>query len=209
MPAFERAMSYFAERGLTPDYLEFGVARGTSIISAYHLSVAKGIEGMRIFAFDSFQGLPSSEGGVFEAGTMSYSKDTFLTFCAKAGVPTENISIVPGFFEESLVHPLIAEHGLGQRPLLVHVDCDLFTSTCCVLNFLEQFLSVPTIIIFDDWYTFMNKDDPENYGERRAFSEWPVHREFRSLWDSGDWNVAFLAEKIEAHSISDPLRHAG
>lgn len=209
MPAFERAMSYFAERGLTPDYLEFGVARGTSVISAYHLSVAKGIKDMRIFAFDSFQGLPNSEGGVFESGAMSYSKDTFLTFCAKAGVPTEKICTIPGFFEDSLVHTLIAQHGFGQRPLLVHVDCDLFTSTRHVLNFLEQFLSVPTIIVFDDWYSFTTKDNPEKYGEQRAFCEWPTHQAFHSIWDSGNWNTAFLIEEIDAPPTSAPLSRAG
>src|SRR5262245_38206679 len=43
------------------DYLEFGVFRGFTLWYAQALARARGIQDMRFFGFDSFQGLPSVE----------------------------------------------------------------------------------------------------------------------------------------------------
>ena len=59
------------------DYLEFGVFRGTSFINACRLARKHGLDEMRFFAFDSFEGLPDSEGVVMRQGAYASSRATF------------------------------------------------------------------------------------------------------------------------------------
>ena len=52
---------------------------------------------------------------------------------------------------------------------IVMVDCDLYSSTKSVLDFITSLVVEGSIIIFDDWFAF--KGNP-NRGEQLACSEW-------------------------------------
>jgi len=190
LPTFVDAFIKLSKSTDEFDYLEFGVARGTSMIMAYHLSKKYGLNDGRFFAFDSFKGLPNSEKEVFTKGDMAYPQDEFKLFCEKAGVDVSKISIVPGYYENSLKDEVIEEYELGSRPCLVHIDCDLYTSTKEVLGFLDKFIPEKSVIIFDDWFNFEHLADQENHGERRAFSEWKLKNKFTVIHTVDHWNIA-------------------
>jgi len=51
----------------------------------------------------------------------------------------------------------------------VWIDCDLYSSTRTVLDFITPYLQYGTLLLFDDWFAFLA--DP-NAGQQRAFREW-------------------------------------
>ena len=56
-----------------------------------------------------------------------------------------------------------------KRAAIVHVDVDLFSSCLTVLDFIEPFLQVGTVMLFDDWNTFSASN---LQGERAATAQW-------------------------------------
>ena len=126
---------------------------------------------MRFFAFDSFQGLPKIDGldalgSDFEEGGWSSNEENFRINLTKSRFPMEKLVVVPGWFEESCTEKIKQENSL-KRAAIIHIDCDLYSSTKTVLGFVESLLVDGTVIIFDDWYNF--KANP-SLGEKKAFS---------------------------------------
>jgi len=191
LKTFEICFDKLAASGDVGDYLEFGVARGTSMISSHRYAKRHRFDDMRFFAFDSFAGLPSDE-EQFTQGDMSYSQEEFSHFCKKAGVDLKRVTPVPGYFDSTLTDDMLTKLDIKPGRHLVHIDCDLYESTVVVLRFLEPILEEGAIIVFDDWHSFDYKKDPENWGEQRAFREWPSHDKFEKLAEHPEWNCAFI-----------------
>jgi O-methyltransferase len=181
-PYFEMAFQKVRSQQLRGDYLEFGVFRGSSFTLAARSAAKYGLDAMRFFAFDSFQGLPAAEGKVFAHGEFACSEENFTRVITKAGVPIERVVKVKGFYNESLTNGIKAKYGL-DRAAVVHVDCDLYSSTKDVLAFIEGIVQVGTIIIFDDWSVFRNEDRPDDFGEPKAFNEWPLRNAFEDFYE--------------------------
>lgn len=171
--ALDRAMAYAKTSGIEGDYLEFGVFRGERFAAASYLSRKRGLT-MSLYAFDSFAGIPknqemdSSGYKMYERGAYACSEVEFLKNVRRTGADMDQVITVPGFFEESLKpeHPRIAKL---RKAAVVWVDCDLYSSTVCVLNFLTKYLQHGSLIIFDDYFCY--RADPK-VGEQRAFREW-------------------------------------
>ena len=191
LKTFEVCFDKLAASGDVGDYLEFGVARGASMISSHRFANRHRLDEMRFFAFDSFAGLPSDE-EQFTQGDMAYSQKDFLHFCRKAGVGLQRVTPVPGFFDATLTNEMLTKLDIMPGRHLVHVDCDLYESTVLVLRFVEPILEAGSIIVFDDWHSFDYKDNPEDWGEQRAFREWPSHEKFERLAEHPEWNCAFI-----------------
>ena len=160
------------------DYLEFGMWKGGSMIAAYHLSRRSGsLSGMRFYGFDSFEGIPSlnvnkREGKAFPPGSFSTGLAEVRRNLSGAKVDMSRVELIPGWYSDTLT-PQTAE-GLGLRAAaIVNVDCDVYESTVPVLAFVEPYLVDGSIIIFDDWYCFANR---EKLGEQKAFTEWLERR---------------------------------
>jgi hypothetical protein len=192
LPAFRASFARFHASDGPVNYLEFGVARGTSIIGADALARSRGLV-LQIFAFDSFRGLPSGEGG-FARGDMAYSEPTFRRFTAKAGVDPRRVTCVPGMFSDTLNDGLRTRLGLERGRYVVHIDCDLYTSTREALAWLGPILSTGSVIIFDDWFAFDGEPQPSLQGEQRAFAEWDDRRRWTELHIEPGWNAAFVKE---------------
>ena len=73
----------------------------------------------------------------------------FLEFVRCAGVEIENVYPIKGFYEDTLNADTIPNNKLGSTAV-IHIDCDLYTSTQKVLRFVESLLVPGTIIIFDN-----------------------------------------------------------
>ena len=127
----------------------------------------------RFFAFDSFDGLPEATGidighPKFAKGRYDCSQIEFEKILKRAGVNMNLVHIVPGFYKESLNASTIESHQL-KKAAIVMVDCDLYSSTQLVLDFITELLVEGSVIIFDDWFNY--KANPLK-GEQAACREW-------------------------------------
>ena len=174
---FNNVFNYVKAQNIEGDYLEFGVCRGTSIVHACS-SISKYDLKIRVFAIDSFKGLPESELNVFLKGEFTASCDHFQKFIKCSGANVEKVYSIEGFYEDTLNTETIKKYEL-ELASVIHIDCDLYVSTRKVLNFVQSFLVPGTVIIFDDWHAFDGiADGPSNYGEQKAWFEWSFFDHF-------------------------------
>lgn len=155
------------------DYLEFGVFWGNSFIKAWNSARLTGRNSVRFYAFDSFAGLPdpkgiADDGGEFLEGDFSCDRDAFERNLRRAGVDMSRVKIVEGFYETSLEKNKPGDIGI-EAASVVWIDCDLYSSTIIVLDYITDLVRDGTVLIFDDWYCFHGRPDR---GEQRACAEW-------------------------------------
>lgn len=149
---------------INPKYnhiLEFGVYKGASIYRIKNYVKPN----IKIFGFDSFNGLPEDwvqyDGGI--AGDGLCVKGFFTT---NGNLPNiSGVTFYKGMFEET-----IKEYKkIGEPIALIHIDCDLYSSTKSVLYGLIDFIKEDTILVFDEWY--YNGDHKYNDHEQKCFYE--------------------------------------
>jgi len=157
-------------------YLEFGVYRGASIQAWSRLLTNPG---SRFIGFDSFEGMPEDfdartgvvKGGLNVQGRLPAITDSRVTF-------------VKGWFSDTLSRFVIPPHD----HLVVHVDCDLYSATASVLEFVAPSVRPGTIFLFDDM------GQPQH--EPRAFAEYlrTSGRRFRLVANDWEDHYAFECE---------------
>lgn len=136
--------------------LEFGVNSGTTIKQLRDRLP----DTYKLFGFDSFEGLPENWSGTWaKKGDMS----------TNGVVPAiDGVYFYKGWFKDTIP----AYKQIAQPISLLHVDCDLYSSTIDVLYGLREYILPGTILVFDEWY-YNHKDIPENrQHEQKAFYEW-------------------------------------
>ena len=148
------------------DILEFGVFRGSTM-----KTLTQCFPNERIYGFDSFEGLPEtwyiSEKEV-ETGQSIHPKGHF----GNVKIPRvgNNVTLVKGFFEESL--PEFLEKHNMKRIKFLHIDSDLYSSAKTVLTLLNDYIVSGTVIAFDEMY-------PWN----------PPEKAWYELWEEGEWKA--------------------
>jgi hypothetical protein len=130
-----------------------------------------GLGNVRLFGFDSFEGLPDSAdkepASPWLPGQYSAGPELIRKFLRKRGVPAERVTLIQGWFST-----LTAGHREGHRMVrgsVFNFDCDLYSSTCDALRFAEPLFGRRAIVFFDDWHAAGMADLGE--GQRRAFEE--------------------------------------
>ena len=152
--------------------------------------------------FDSFQGLPVPDNpvdmlspnvasGRWKKGMFqSLNKHELLVLCSQA-YDHDRIRIADGWFSTTLrnIPP-------GTRFALIHLDCDLYSSTAEVLDCLfgRDHVSDGGCVFFDDWNC--NRASPK-FGQRRAWREC-VEKYNVQFSDGGDYAV--LGHSFIVHS---------
>ncbi|MFK7803674.1 MAG: TylF/MycF/NovP-related O-methyltransferase [Anaerolineae bacterium] len=111
-------------------FLEFGVFKGASI--RYIAGHAKDRE---IYGFDSFTGLPEA--------WIHYPKNYFSLGGNLPKVPS-NVTLHKGYFEDTL--PSWIERHSGNIALM-HIDCDLYSSTKTIFKYLKDRIKPGAVII--------------------------------------------------------------
>jgi hypothetical protein len=142
-----RAIAAAPDHGLT---LECGVYFGRSL-----QLIAERTHGP-VHGFDSFQGLPEAWNA--NEGPGSYSTAGRLPQVA------DNVTLHAGWFEDTLPS-FFATHAGPIR--LLHVDCDLYSSTRTVLATADERLVPGSIVVFDDMLGYAGYEQHE----LRAFEE--------------------------------------
>lgn len=117
--------------------LEFGVGAGTSLKTI--------ASRMPVIGFDSFEGLPEKWRDGFDAGMFA---------CPPPNVRNSKLKV--GLFSETLPDFDWPEH-VG----LVHIDCDLYSSTKTVLEYLEPHLKPGCYIVFDEYHGYEGHEEHE------------------------------------------------
>jgi hypothetical protein len=147
----------FATTLINPKYkhvLEFGVASGRTI------SMIRALldDTFKVYGFDSFYGLPEDW-----IGNPYCPKGCFST---NGIAPKINgVTIFKGLFEDT-----IPEYLKEAEPCaLIHIDCDLYSSTKTIFKYLPNFIKAGTILVFDEWCYNANINDNEH--EQKAFYE--------------------------------------
>lgn len=122
--------------------LEFGVHTGTTLrLIAHHMPVT---------GFDSFQGLPEDWRPGFGRGRF-------------ACTPPDHAGLVIGLYADTLpAYPF--PHDIG----LVHIDCDLHSSTTTVLNHVGPHLQPGCYIVFDEYHGYPGCE----HHEQKAWTEY-------------------------------------
>jgi O-methyltransferase len=140
-PTREAMWDHLAElRNGDIDYLEFGVHEGHSIL---HWARANTSPRSRFFGFDSFEGLP-------EHWNAAYPKGCFDTAGQMPLTQDPRVVFVKGLFQDTLAG-FLAAYATGTRRLVVHVDCDLYTSALYCLTKLDAFMTAGTLVVFDEF----------------------------------------------------------
>lgn len=133
--------------------VEFGVYSGYSLgIIAAH---------MPVIGFDSFEGLPEDWREGFPKGTFGDNEGISLGVNL---LPPAHSMIVPGWFEDTC--PTFPFPPLG----LVHIDCDLYSSTVTALDAITPHLRGGAIIVFDEYHGYPGAEAHE----AKAFEEWCI-----------------------------------
>ena len=119
--------------------LEFGVATGRTLNQFAYWLPDKPIHG-----FDGFVGLPEDWTSRMRKG-----------FFARSNLPRvrSNCQLWVGWFNETL--PGFKKQVQLTRPIiLLHVDCDLYSSTVTILDELKDNIVPGTVIVFDEYMNY-------------------------------------------------------
>lgn len=159
--------------------VEVGVFQGHSITK---IGVRYAGSTARVVGFDSFEGLPER----WDRPDKSFELGHFDVRGELPAVPP-NIELVRGWFADTLP-PFAAELGAQGRLIgLLHVDCDLYSSTKCTLDALAPHLRRDgVVVVFDELFGYPNHEAHE----LRALYE---------LVRDGGWEVEWLGKRGPLH----------
>ena len=179
------------------DYLEFGVCHGSSMACMHHALKDLGCDHIRLFGFDSFEGMPDAadteDDGSWYAGQFKSDYKFTKEFLTQQGVQWNRVFLIKGWFTETLNPQLIEQHSITKASVIM-IDCDLYSSTKLALDFCAPLIQERAIIFFDDWNS--NNLAEKNLGEKRAFDEFLnknpdlVAKELGSYTEKAEWDTS-------------------
>jgi O-methyltransferase len=204
---FRRVFQALSYNGIEGDCVEFGCNGATTFTLAWGASRLMGYQS-HFWAFDSFQGLPHSTDPRdshpgWSEGAMAMAESDFVAKCIGNGIDRESFTTVPGFYETTL-----SPAAAGPRPdriSFAYVDCDLYTSSADVLQFVADRLCHGAVIAFDDYFCF---SPTHASGERLAALEIFEHHPRWTLVPYIQWGwygMAFMVEEKFLSSYKRPV----
>lgn len=201
---FQSAQIFLQVNRIDGVYLEFGSHGLNTFRMALNTLGAhnKPNKITKFIAFDSFEGMPEPEGiDVQKIWKKSMNFTTIESFHKTMKRDLYRVEAVKGFFNQSLPS---YKWSLGQKIAMAYIDCDYYTSTKDVLNFLKDKISHGSILAFDDWDCYYA--DPKR-GQRLAFSEFKeevanlFHFESFRVINSGGMSFICLEKSKVGQSI--------
>lgn len=140
--------------------LEFGVYAGTTINWMSNDHPAR-----QFYGFDTFLGLPGSWAG--------YEHFDFNRNGEPPAVGS-NVELIKGLFGDTIPIFLTKEQDVA----VVHVDCDLYSSTVSIFDGLGPSLKSGCVLIFDEYFNYPNFE----HHERKALQEFLERTNTRIRW---------------------------
>jgi len=181
------------------DYLEFGVHSCTTLLCMYRELEAMRLDQVRLFGFDSFEGLPASvepDDAVWKTGEFRCDYDFARQILEDERVDPSRAILTRGMFSETLTSDFPARHRLFKASVIM-VDCDQYLGARAALAFCGPLIKDHAVILFDDWHA--ENLAARNLGEKRAFNEFLAGGEFSAeSMESYTGNAeVFLVSRIE------------
>jgi O-methyltransferase len=142
--------------GVPGDLVETGVWRGGTAIYLRAILAALGDEARRVWACDSFQGLPEADAERYpvdvplrlhEHAALAVGVDSVRAAFERYGLLDDRVRFVEGWFRDTL--PGVAAE-IGPIAVL-RLDGDLYESTIDALTHLEPLVSPGGFVIVDDY----------------------------------------------------------
>ena len=202
--ALTQGVQFVCNNAVDGDVAEFGTMTGFSTYSiaramAYYQDMyagymrKAGVQRKVLRLFDSFEGLPRPDhevdreapnvqsGRWRESDFKGLTPDELLALCGST-YDKERIQIHSGWFRDTL-----ATIPAATKFAMLHLDCDLYSSTAEVLDyvFTAGLVADGCVIFFDDWNC--NRASPR-FGQRRAWGE-AVEKHRIENSDGGDYAV--------------------
>jgi hypothetical protein len=119
--------------------LEFGVATGRTLNQ-----FSKWLPNKTVYGFDGFEGLPEDWTSRMRKGF--FARDTLPRVRG-------NCQLIVGWFDQTL--PRFKADYIKNDPIaLLHVDCDLYSSTVTILKNLKDNIVPGTVIVFDEYMNY-------------------------------------------------------
>ena len=153
-------------------WLEFGVWKGQT------LQLISNYTNNNVYGFDSFYGFNDESQGEWK--TKNYSLEGNIPkkideldkferkLSGKVVDINTNVKFVVGLFNES-IPKFIEENDIIKKGIdFMHIDCDTYESTKCILDNLKDYINNNCIIVFDELINFPNFVN----GEIKALYEW-------------------------------------
>jgi hypothetical protein len=123
--------------------IEFGVATGKTLRMISERFPAVG--------FDSFDGLPEHWRPGFEQGMFAQTP------------PQVNADLVIGLFDDTLPGWVESEKGkfFLKHLSLLHIDCDLYSSTKTILRHVGPHIKPDVVVVFDEYHGYPGWENHE------------------------------------------------
>ncbi|MCO4754898.1 MAG: class I SAM-dependent methyltransferase [Bacteriovoracaceae bacterium] len=211
--ALHKSWGYVYSNHLRGDYAEFGVYLGDSMVSSHDCYseldnwlngqlkspekwrnelASKYIDHKPTFhGLDTFSGMPNNDekSDAFSEGNFLTSRELVESKWKENCGLDRNLHLYEGLFTDTAAE---LHKNLGNKKLvIVHIDCDLSSSTTDALKIVEPYLQLGSIILFDDYNNFCAD---KNQGERKAFADFRKESkfEFEDWFSYGYCGKAFL-----------------
>lgn len=173
---------YATLRSVIEEFDPQGWAAEFGVYSGYSLGIIA--EHMPVVGFDSFEGLPEDWREGFPKGTFSMEDEPHLGWNL---LPAANAMVVPGWFSDTA--PEFPFPPLG----LVHIDCDLYSSTVTALESVYSAMSVGTLVVFDEYHGYPGANEHESKAWKEFCERYRIVSTPIAL---GDEEAAFRIEQI-------------
>lgn len=177
----EKSILLVEGRGVPGDFIEAGIWRGGVIILMRALMNAHQISGRRIFAADSFAGIPKNTRAANDPVDLWRDRwvaplDEVRQNIARFGLLDDKIKFVVGFFVDSL------KTLTNEKFALIRLDSDSYDSVEESLLYLYPLLSKGGVIIIDDWHLAGCRAAVENYRSRFGIKDEIAEYDGNAFW---------------------------
>ncbi len=146
--------------------LEFGVASGSTV------NYIATMTDQTVYGFDTFTGLPEDWRPGFARGAFAVPELPQVR---------RNVQLVIGMFEQTL--PSFVQQHAGPISL-IHVDCDLYSSTKTIFRNLAPWIVEGTVIVFDEYFNYPGWREHEYKAFKEFLRAFQVTYEYISFVDS-------------------------
>ena len=154
------------------DYVEFGVSVGTSISCMDAALKAAGVTDVRIFGFDSFEGMPPSaadeDGGTWNPGDFVSSIGYTTANLQSKGVDLSRVRLIKGWFIDTATPSTARGHSLTKCSVVM-IDCDIASATSVALEFIAP-------LVLDSAVSFSTIGTQAASQKKDSVNEWPTKR---------------------------------
>jgi O-methyltransferase len=218
-PKLRDALAYLTRNGRegVGDYLEFGVFQGTSMICMYEVLKEMNLDHVRLFGFDSFEGMPdvasTDDDGHWQPGQFAAPYELTKERLSAAGVPENRAVLIKGWFSDTLSDETIARYGI-VNPGVIMIDADIYTSSKQALDYCAPLIQYEAVLFMDDWYANEGRLVQRNMGQPRALKEFLAENPHFQTTDLGRYSFfgrpagnVFTLKRLSAQGKLQPDSH--